>query len=235
VTLIAADGDPSMGIVVEVQLAVDERKRWVWPAYVANLRARLKCSVCLLVVTLDEAVARWAAKPIEMGGESRFVPVVLGPSEIAEVTDCAEACAAPERSVLSAMAHGRGSDSRKAIQIARAALTASAGLDEEWRTFYGDLVYFSVGEDLRQELETMGILMMGGKPYEYQSEFAKKYFAQGVAQGRASVILRQLAYRFGPLNDDVRHRIEKASFDELTSIGERLLTAQTLQQTLDPQ
>jgi hypothetical protein len=81
----------------------------------------------------------------------------------------------------------------------------------------------------------MGILMMGGKPYEYQSEFAKKYFAQGVAQGRASVILRQLAYRFGPLNDDVRHRIEKASFDELTSIGERLLTAQTLQQTLDPQ
>ena len=28
------------GIVVEVQLSEDERKRFVWPAYVANLRAR---------------------------------------------------------------------------------------------------------------------------------------------------------------------------------------------------
>jgi hypothetical protein len=33
------------GIVVEVQLSVDERKRFVWPAYVANLRARVECPV----------------------------------------------------------------------------------------------------------------------------------------------------------------------------------------------
>ncbi len=31
------------GIVLEVQLSVDERKEYVWPAYVANLRARLEC------------------------------------------------------------------------------------------------------------------------------------------------------------------------------------------------
>jgi hypothetical protein len=68
---------PVLGIVVEVQLSPRERKRFVWPAYVANLRARLECPVCLLVVTVDEAVARWAAKPIDMGNGSRLVPLSL--------------------------------------------------------------------------------------------------------------------------------------------------------------
>jgi hypothetical protein len=48
---------PVLGIVVEVQLSADERKRFVWPVYVVNLRARLECPVCLLVVTADERVA----------------------------------------------------------------------------------------------------------------------------------------------------------------------------------
>ena len=235
VTLVGADAAPAMSIVVEVQLAVDERKRWVWPAYVANLRARLKCPVCLLVVTLDEAVARWAAKPVEVGGESRLVPVVLGPMEIAEVTDLAEACAAPERSVLSVMAHGRVADRRKAIQMAKAAFGATVNLDEDRQKIYSDLVHVSLSEELRQELETMGVLMLGDKPYEFQSDYLKKFIAIGVAKGQAEIILRQLALRFGALNNDVRSRVEKASADELAAIGERLLTAQTLQQTLDPQ
>ncbi len=70
---------PILGIVVEVQLSADERKRFVWPVYVANLRARLKCPVCLLVVTADDGVARWAAKSVEMGGGNEFTPLVLGP------------------------------------------------------------------------------------------------------------------------------------------------------------
>jgi hypothetical protein len=68
---------PVYGLVVEVQLAVDERKRFVWPAYVANLRARLKCPVSLLVVTTDETVARWAGRSVEMGGLHQFTPYVL--------------------------------------------------------------------------------------------------------------------------------------------------------------
>jgi hypothetical protein len=50
------DGEPVLGIVVEVQLSPDERKRFVWPAYVTNLRARLECPVCLLVVAGDESL-----------------------------------------------------------------------------------------------------------------------------------------------------------------------------------
>jgi hypothetical protein len=73
---------PVFGIVLELQLSVDERKRFVWPAYVASLRARLSCPVCLLVVTADEAVARWAGKCVQLGGLHHFAPYVLGPSGV---------------------------------------------------------------------------------------------------------------------------------------------------------
>src|SRR5687768_11336550 len=51
------DQVPVLGIVVEAQLSRDDDKRFVWPAYVATLRARLRCPVCLLVVTTDESIA----------------------------------------------------------------------------------------------------------------------------------------------------------------------------------
>jgi hypothetical protein len=86
-------GVPVLGIVVEVQLSPDDRKQFVWPVYVANLRARLECPVCLLVVTADEPVARWASKPIELGGTNRFTPLVLGPSGVPIITDEAQALA----------------------------------------------------------------------------------------------------------------------------------------------
>jgi hypothetical protein len=40
-------GSPVLGIVLEMQLSNDEDKRYVWPVYVANLRARFRCrSAC---------------------------------------------------------------------------------------------------------------------------------------------------------------------------------------------
>lgn len=81
------DGHPVLGIVVEVQLSPDERKRFAWPAYVVQLRARLELPVCLLVVAADEATARRAAKPMDLGGGNSFTPLVLGPSRVSEVTE----------------------------------------------------------------------------------------------------------------------------------------------------
>ena len=76
--------------------------------------------------------------------------------------------------------------------------------------------------------------------YEYQSEFAKRYVAQGraegksegKAEGRADLIARQLALRFGAPGDEVRVRLRTASIEELDMIGERLLTARSLQEAL---
>ena len=41
--VLLVDGKPVLGIVVEVQLKPDARKRFSWPVYVAGLRARLEC------------------------------------------------------------------------------------------------------------------------------------------------------------------------------------------------
>lgn len=74
------DGVPVRGIIVEVQLSPSDEKRFSWPFYAAALRARLRCPCCLMVVTPDERLAKWATEPIELGQPgSAFRPLVLGP------------------------------------------------------------------------------------------------------------------------------------------------------------
>lgn len=221
------DGTEVLGIVVEVQLSPDRRKRFVWPVYAATLRARLECPVCLLVVTVDEAIARWAAQAIEMGGGNRFVPLVLRPSGVPEVTDEAQARADPELAVLSAMAHGADPDMEKAVRIARAALSAVRDLDDDRFTMYVDLIGKSHSEVARRAMQAMD-----PRKYEYQSEFARRYVAQGEIKGRAALVIRQLVSRFGPLPQQAEARIAQASVEELDKMGERLLTAQTLDEAL---
>jgi hypothetical protein len=64
--VLLVEGKPVLGIVVEVQLQRDDRKRFTWPVYVAGLRARLGCPACVLVVTTTDAVADWCRAPIDL-------------------------------------------------------------------------------------------------------------------------------------------------------------------------
>ena len=75
------DGRPVLGVVVEVQLSRDDRKRFSWPAYVSILRARHECPVELLVLRHDRAMAGWTAAPIklDLAGEVVLRARVLGP------------------------------------------------------------------------------------------------------------------------------------------------------------
>jgi len=95
------------------------------------------------------------------------------------------------------------------------------------------LVLASLSEAARQELKTMD-----AAKYEYQSDFAKRYFAQGRLEGRlegrAEMLLRLLARRYGPLPPEAGTRIAVASIEELDAIGERLLTAKSLDEALGP-
>jgi hypothetical protein len=125
------------------------------------------------------------------------------------------------------MAHGQDADIHKSVQIALAAQMASVGLDEDRSSLYLDLILASLSEAARRELQAMD-----PSKYEYQSDFAKRFVAQGEASGRAALVIRQLALRFGAPADDVKTRIEQASIAELDAIGERLLTAQTLQEAV---
>ncbi|MFL6290987.1 MAG: hypothetical protein ACJ759_08850 [Thermoanaerobaculia bacterium] len=171
------DGDvPVKVVIVEVQLAIDPRKRFSWPAYVAVSRAIHGCPADLLVVAPDPVVAGWCAEPIETG-VSGFVlrPPVLRSSAVPVVTDLGEAARRPELGVLSAMAHG---ENEQGATVAAAVLPAVRGLDDDRARLYYDLVYNSLNQAARRALEAMM------KGYEYQSDFAKKYVAQGRAEGR---------------------------------------------------
>jgi hypothetical protein len=226
------DGKAVLGIVVEVQLSVDERKRYTWPAYVTNLRARLECPVRLLVVTSRDDVARWAARPIDLGGGSSFSPIVVGPNEVPEITDLFEAESDPELAVLSVIAHGRDPDEAKSTRIALTALDATAHLDEERALLYFDLIWASSSEPARREL-----IKMKPAGYEFQSDFLRNAFAQGKdegrAEGRVAVLVRLLTLRFGPLTEEVQGRIARLSVAELDVVAERLLSASTLDEALN--
>ncbi len=177
VVLLLDHGTPVRVIIVEVQLTMDPRKRLSWPAYVTVSRAIHNCPAGLLVIAPGTLVAAWCAEPIETGVPDFVLrPPVLQRAAIPVVTEPAEAARRPELAVLSAMAHG---ESEQGATIASAVLPALQGLEDEGRArFYYDLVYNALNEATRRALEAMM------KGYEYQSDFAKKYVAQGRDEGR---------------------------------------------------
>ena len=93
---------------------------------------------------------------------------------------------------------------------------------------------------------------MNSLGYEYQSEFARRYVAEGrkegkvegrvegkaegrvegKAEGRVEIVLKQLVLRFGTLSEANLARICGARDAELDAVAERVLTAQTLEEAL---
>jgi hypothetical protein len=133
-------------------------------------------------------------------------PPVLRRTTVPVVTDLEEAARRPELGVLSAMAHG---ETRQGATIAAAVLPAIRELDDDRTRLYYDLVYNSLNEAARRSLEAMM------KGYEYQTDFAKKYVAQGRtegleqgrAEGQAKALLTILRARGIAVPDDIRERI----------------------------
>ncbi|WP_437905368.1 hypothetical protein WME95_44870 [Sorangium sp. So ce327] len=217
VLLVGEQQRPAMAIVVEVQLGVDPDKPYVWPVYVTQTRARHRCPTQLLVVTINAAMARWSARPIDTGHLGwALTPLVLGPQGVPVVTDAEQAKAAPEVAVLSAMAHGQ---SEAAEAIGLAFLAAADELDEERRAVYGDLVLSSLNAAARRKLEAM---MKSG--YQFQSEFARSYVAKGREEGmregtlktKAQAVLAVLEARGLEVPVEVRERVlASTDLDEL--------------------
>lgn len=231
-----------LGVIVEVQLGRDDDKPYTWPAYIANLRARHRCPVCLLVITIEETVARWADTTIALGPGCQCKPWVLGPSNTPAVTELRDAKENPELAVLSALEHGQSTDIQRAARIASAAFAASADVDSDRSRLYLDLILISLSENAREvfkaTMSSLGYEYMKSLGYEYQSEFARRYVAQGRAEGKAEgrveIILRLLALRFGPLTDAVQSRVRSAGDAQIDQLTERMLTAQTLEEALHP-
>jgi hypothetical protein len=223
---------PVLAVVVEAQLSADARKRHTWPAYVATLHARLRCPVFLLVVCPDPAVAAWCAARIVVSDPGlALTPLVLGPHQVPVVTDSAWARRSPELAVLSAMAHGGGPDQQMVFDSLLAALEV---LDHDHADLYADVVLAVLPAAARDYLEGC----MTTTTHRYQSDFARRYFdageaegeekgrAEGKAEGEAWAVLAVLSARGIEVPDDVRQRIEACTdLEQLGTWIRRAVTA----------
>jgi hypothetical protein len=177
--VLLVDDKPVLAIVVEVQLATDDRKLFTWPVYAVSLRARFECPASVLVVTSDPAVARWASRPIALGPGASMSLWVVGPDKVPLVTDPEQTALDPELGVLSVMAHGHD-----AVEIAvKVALTAMAGIehlsDRDQYVLYSDLILAALSEAARKALQ------MIPEGYQYQTPLIRDSIEKGRNEGRA--------------------------------------------------
>jgi hypothetical protein len=187
-------------VVVEVQLWTDEDKRRSWPVYVAAARASFGCSAMLLVLAPEPAVARWASQPIDLGHPGFVLrPIVIGYKQIPRICDAEMARAAPELAVLSVMAHPD-------LETVEAAAEGLGGLPEDKQKLYWDVIMDCLPELVRKAVEARMI-----KGYEYQSDFARKYYSQGLEKGRQEglrhAILALVCARLPGLRDELERRL----------------------------
>jgi hypothetical protein len=231
---------PVLGVVVEVQLHEDTDKRWAWPAYVVNLYARLRCPVLLLVVSPDPVVAAWCGRPIVVGGPGvELRPLVLGPAQVPVVTDPAAAKRQPEVTVLSAVAHGKRSGAKGVFDALVAALE---GFDQDHADLYADIVLAELPEAVRDYLEALMDAATIRRTYGYQSDYARRYYAEGKAEGQAEgkaegearAVLAFLDARGIEVPDPVREDILGCTdLDQLDTWIRRAVTANKAQDLFD--
>ncbi len=199
--VLLVDDKPVFGIIVEAQLQVDRDKHFTWPMYAISARARYRCPFVVLVVTPDPGTAKWAAESVELGGDSVWRSLVVGPGGIPIITDIDVATRDPHLAVLSAMAHGRDDAVRAAVSVATAAVAGVASLPEPLRMLCFALIESSLGDAARKSFEMLP------QAQRFFSETQRQSFAQGEAKGKAQSILRVLERRCVAISLDQRERV----------------------------
>jgi hypothetical protein len=219
-------GETVLAVVLEVQLRRDPDKPWSWPVYTASLRARMKCPVLLLVICPDSRTAKWAAQPLDFGygnPPTTLTPLVLDPSAVPVVTDPDVATELPELAVLSAVAHPQHPENTQ-IWRAVAAGLRTLGADPALR--YHDFILTMLPRAVRPAWEAF--MSTGLRDYNFTSDFARKYIAEGEALGESKSILTVLDARGIDVPDRVRDAI--TSCDDLDQLQKWLRRALEINQ-----
>jgi hypothetical protein len=214
--------------VVEIQRRRDPDKHFTWPTYAINLRQRARCFVTLVVVTLSERVARWAARSIPLGAGNFYRPVVIGPARIPRIVTLDRARAMPALAVLSAMAHGAAPGGE---DIVRAALEAACpALDSERSVIYADFLRarFRATEQRISE-SNMKFLNITPESLSADDPVARLWMALGQRQ----LLARQLIRRFGPLPQAAVFRLWDATEEDIERWTDRIITATSRDEVFD--
>ncbi len=102
---------PTLGLVIEVQTTMTNKdwaeKQFKWPHYAIGLRTELRCRTETLVITTDRRIEKLARKPIQIGRNSVWHAMVLGPSDLPKEPSTDFTRRNPTLALLAMMAHGR--------------------------------------------------------------------------------------------------------------------------------
>lgn len=80
-----------------------------------------------------------------------------------------------------------------------------------------------------EEIETMLAESIDRWNREIREEGRKEGRQEGRLEGKAEMVLRQLRLKLGPLEPEVEHRVRSADADRVQEWGDRVLTAESLQ------
>ncbi|MFG1958124.1 hypothetical protein [Nonomuraea sp. NPDC049028] len=199
--LYSDDAKSKLGVIAEVQLEQDKTKRLSWLAYIANLRARDNCPVCLVVICPKRSTAEWASLPIETGHPGlTLTPLVIGPDNTPVITDVAEAVGNIGLAAISAITQS----SHPQIATILATLTkALDSLDPQVARRYAEYVTVALKGNAHKEMERL----MATETYLYQGEYAQSLLAKGRVEGDIESLLMVLETRGMTLSDGDRERI----------------------------
>jgi hypothetical protein len=213
-------------VVVEVQTSRDERKRRVWPAYLALARAQHDCPAVLLVICLGRDVGRWARQPIRTGHPGfDLVPLVIDAANTPPSASPGLGWASAELAVLGALTGAVDLDHEADRRLVLASV-ATGGLDAERLETYTHLIRACASPAAREALEGLMTTL-------FKDEFIDRIKAEGRAEGRArgqaDMLVRILVARGFDVPDAVRERILACTdLQQLESWGERAATAGSL-------
>ncbi|HSQ68386.1 MAG TPA: hypothetical protein VLM85_34490 [Polyangiaceae bacterium] len=185
-------------VAVEVQLRKDPRKHTSWPIYEATARARHRAA-CVLVVTPNATVARWAAQPIPLGPSGSVCrPFVLGPAQILADPSLRTR---PGVATMASVAHP--SDAALAVD----AIIACEALPEDQRKLYSNVILRALDDAARHAVEKKLVDLDKWKPLHPLVKKLEKLRATLVDEGRARAVIAVLEARGIPLSAAQRKRI----------------------------
>ncbi|MGP4109506.1 hypothetical protein ACTWP5_01140 [Streptomyces sp. 4N509B] len=223
-------------LAIESQLRRDDSKVESWAYYVSYMTARFGTPTLLIVVCQDGATADWAARPLKLRAAGWTVltvnPLVLGPHNVPRITDAGEAAEKLSLATLSAIIHGRSTDSRpilealahalakvpediaeSCVETIEAALLKSRAL-ELWRSLVSSYVpvvgglVWNYRETIKAEAREEGLEEGRAEGREEGLEEGRaEGLAQGKAQGKAQDLLEVMTVRGFQVSDDDRQRI----------------------------
>ncbi|WP_017538517.1 hypothetical protein [Nocardiopsis halophila] len=192
-------------LIIEAQSEKDGGKRGSWPYYVSYLYEKFGCGVTLLVACPSTATASWAREPIVIGSRwhstQTTAPIVLGPDNVATVTDPDQAAEDVMLAVFSALVHRKGP---KRDGILKALAEALDRIEVATAKYIAEFTETGLDEGPAREFWRE---LMAGATYHYPSQMRLQGRAEGRAEMAARAVLMVLEGREIAVSDAVRERV----------------------------